>query len=168
MVTLMSAHRCHMKLKDWLEKWGLSSLKISAGFLEMEWEPKDPDRKAAWELYVELLTRVATQYLTPEDGDEQTALDSIHKLFELTRTTLKTHPGCGEFAKVAIPVLNQRIRPFTAKWHLASLKGAFKKEARCREFRSDLAKLQKELRRYTTLLADLAAVEDLIDLEIRP
>ena len=36
-----------MKLKDWLEKWGMTSLSIKAGFLEMEWEPKDPDRKAA-------------------------------------------------------------------------------------------------------------------------
>lgn len=38
-----------MKWSDWLERWGMSSLKINAGILEMEWEPKDPDRQAAWE-----------------------------------------------------------------------------------------------------------------------
>ncbi len=154
-----------MKLKDWLEKWGMTSLTIKAGFLDMEWQPKDPDRKAAWELYVELLTRVATQYLSPEDGEEKTALDSIHRLFDLTRDTLKEHSGCNEFAKVAIVVLNKRIRPFTAKWHRLSLVGAFKEDARCREFRSELAKLQRELRKYTAMLADMAAVEDLTDIE---
>ena len=49
-----------MKRRDFLEKWGLSSLKINLGFLETEFEPKDPDRAAAWELYVELLTRITT------------------------------------------------------------------------------------------------------------
>jgi hypothetical protein len=154
-----------MKFKDWLEKWGMTSLSIKAGFLEMEWQPKDPDRKAAWELYVELLTRVATQYLSPEDGDEKTALDSIYELFDLTRDTLKRHSGCDEFAKIAVVVLNQRIRPFTAKWHRLSIEGIFKKDTRRREFRSDLARLQRDLRRYTAMLADMAAVEDLTALE---
>lgn len=38
-----------MKWSDWLERWGMSSLKINAGIQEMEREPKDRDRKAAWE-----------------------------------------------------------------------------------------------------------------------
>ena len=66
-----------MKWKDWLAKWGMSSLKIRTGFLEMEWAPKDPDREAAWELYVELLTRITTQYLAPDHGDEKTALEAF-------------------------------------------------------------------------------------------
>ena len=49
-----------MKRRDFLEKWGLSSLKIKLGFLEGEFAPRDPDRAAAWELYIELLTRIAT------------------------------------------------------------------------------------------------------------
>ena len=51
-----------------LEKWDLTSLRIKAPFLEMEWEPKDEDKTAAWELYVELITRAATQHLDPESG----------------------------------------------------------------------------------------------------
>src|SRR6266478_5836599 len=121
-----------MKRRDFLEKWGLSSLKISLGFLEGEFAPRDPDRAAAWELYVELLTRVTTQYLAPEDGDEKTALDSAHAIFSQTREILKRQgSGCGEFAKLAIPVLNQIIRPFTAKWHRFSLAGAFADKAKC-------------------------------------
>jgi hypothetical protein len=47
-----------MKRRDFLEKWGLSSLKINLGFLEGQFAPQDPGRAAAWEPYVELLTRI--------------------------------------------------------------------------------------------------------------
>ena len=156
-----------MKRRDFLEKWGLSSLKINLGFLEGDFAPRDPDRAAAWELYIELLTRVTTQYLPPDDGDEKTALDSVYAIFKETREILRRHgSGCGEFAKLAIPVLNQIVRPFTAKWHSLSLAGAFKDAARCREFRNELATLQPRLQSYTKALADMAGVEDLTALEI--
>jgi hypothetical protein len=155
-----------MKRRDFLEKWGLSSLKIKLPFLEGEFTPRDPDRAAAWELYVELLTRVATQHLAPEDGDEEATLESVHAIFPLTRDILRGQgSGSGEFAKLAIPVLNQIIRPFTAKWHRRSLTGAFKDPERCREFRAELAALQPTLRGYTRALADMAQVEDLTTLE---
>jgi hypothetical protein len=154
-----------MKRRDFLEKWGLSSLKIKLGFLEGEFRPQDPDRAAAWDLYVELLTRITTQYLPPEDGDEEAALQSVFVIFPLTREILRRHgSGAGEFAN-AIPVLNQIIRPFTAKWHRRSLAGAFKNSERCREFRDELASLQPRLRDYTRALADMAQVEDLTTLE---
>ncbi len=155
-----------VKRRDFLEKWGLSSLKINVGFLESEFAPNDPDREAAWELYVELLTRVATQHLSPDDGDEKAALDSIYSIFPLTREILRRRgSGCGEFAKLAIPVLNQIIRPFTVKWHRRSIAGGFKEEACCKQFRHDLAALQKQLRAYTHALAAVANVEDLTELE---
>ena len=50
-----------MKLKEWLDSWSMTSLKIKAHFLEMEWKPQDVDKDAAWELYIELLTRITTQ-----------------------------------------------------------------------------------------------------------
>jgi hypothetical protein len=149
-----------------LQRWGLAGLKLNVGFMEAEFQPQDPDRAGAWELYVELLTRVTTQYLSPDHGDEQTALESVHSLFPLTREILKRHgSGAGEFAKLAIPVLNQVVRPFTAKWHRLSLAGAFKDQARCAEFRAELLELQKVLRNYTRALADLADAEDLTTLE---
>jgi hypothetical protein len=155
-----------MKRRDFLDKWGLSSLKIKLGFLEGEFNPRDPDRAAAWELYVELLTRITTQYLPPEDGDEEAALQSVFVIFPLTREILRKHgSGAGEFAKLAIPVLNQIIRPFTAKWHRRLLAGAFKNSELCREFRDELAALQPRLRDYTRALSDMAQVEDLTTLE---
>ena len=48
-----------MRWQEWLEKWSMTSLKIKAPFLEAEWLPKDEDKDAAWELYIELLTRIA-------------------------------------------------------------------------------------------------------------
>ena len=51
-------------------------MKVNAGFLEAEFSVKDGDRQAAWKLYVELLTRITTQALPRDSGDEEAALDS--------------------------------------------------------------------------------------------
>jgi hypothetical protein len=155
-----------VKRRDWLANWGLSNLKIKAGFLEADFAPADSDREAGWELYVELLTRVTTQALPTDHGDEKAALDSVYAIFPLTRQILRQHrSGRGEFAKLAIPVLNQIIRPFTAKWHRLSLSGAFTNEQKCKEFRGDLATLQPKLLAFSKALADMADVEDLTSLE---
>ncbi|MCI0734349.1 MAG: hypothetical protein L0Y38_11085 [Methylococcaceae bacterium] len=150
-----------MKWRDWLANWGMSSLRISTPFLDMEFKPRDEDRKAAWELYIELLTRVATQPLAQEHGDEKTALDSIHALFPTSRETIKKYgPRSREFTKIAIVVLNQVVRPFTAKWHRLSLQGAFNEPIRRTEFRQELAGLQETLLRYTQMLGNMAGVEE--------
>ena len=151
---------------EWLEKWKMTYLKINLKFLEMDWEPSDPDRAAAWDLYVELLTRITTQPLPAEYGDESTALESIHSLFPLTRETLRRHGrGCKEFSKIAIVILNQIVRPFTARWHKDSLAGAFDDAAQRETFRDELAQLQGQLRVYSGMLAEMAGVEDLTELE---
>jgi hypothetical protein len=155
-----------MKWQKWLEKWDMTSLKISVGFLDMEWSPKNEDKAAAWELYVELLTRITTQPIDIAHGDEKTALDSVYSLFPITREVLKNNTrNCIEFSKIAIVVLNQVIRPFTAKWHRLSLQGAFNDADKCKEFRAELADLQIILGRYTKMLANMADVEDLTGLE---
>jgi hypothetical protein len=155
-----------MKRADFLKKWGLSSLKLNFGFVEGDFTPSDPDKAAAWELYVELLTRITTQALPEEHGDEKTALNSVFAIFGLTREILRKHgPGSNEFAKLAIPVLNQIIRPFTAKWHKLTLEGAFDDPKQRQTFRLELSPLQAQLRHYTQALADMAGVEDLTSLE---
>ncbi len=42
-----------MRLEDLLDKWGLTSLRLETPFLEADWAPQDPDREAAWDLYVD-------------------------------------------------------------------------------------------------------------------
>jgi hypothetical protein len=155
-----------MKWKKWLENWGMTSLKIKTPFLDMDFAPQEADKNAAWDLYVELLTRITTQPLPKEHGDEQTALNSVFALFSLTRDVLKKHGrDAEEFAKIAIVVLNQVIRPFTAKWHKESIEGAFENADKCNEFRDELTKLQRLLTLYTRMLSDMAGVEDLTKLE---
>lgn len=155
-----------MKWRKWLENWDMTSLKIKAPFLEMEWNPSEPDKAAAWDLYIELLTRIATQALGENDGDEKTALDSIYSLFPTTRLIIKQNGrGCIEFTKLAVVVLNQRIRPFTARWHKVSIEQGFNDQAIRKQFRAELQELQKVLRIYTAMLADMAGVEDLTNLE---
>ena len=70
-----------------------------------------------------------------------------------------------QFTRIAIIVLNQIVRPFTAKWHRLSLEQAFDDEAKCEAFRIELVKLQNDLLNYTKMLADMADVEDLTELE---
>lgn len=155
-----------MKLSKFLKKWNMASLKFTPPFLKMEWVPNAADKNAAWALYIELLTRITTQSLPAEHGDEKTALDSVYSLFAITRAVIKDQgPGCINFTKIAIVVLNQVIRPFTAKWHRKYLESAFEQESERAVFREELASLQVELRKYSRMLADIAEVEDLTDLE---
>jgi hypothetical protein len=154
-----------MKLRKWFENWDLTKLKIKAGVLEAEWEPQEKDREAAWELYVELLTRAATQPLEASAGDEKVVLVSIHSLFGITRDILRSKGrDCIEFTKIAVIVLNQLVRPFTSKWHRLSNEGAFADREKCELFRKELAVLQKDLRIYSHLLSAIAQVEDLTEL----
>lgn len=153
------------KLGEYLRRWGLTSIKLNVGFAETEFSLDDNDRSAAWDLYVELLTRIATQPLPDEVGDEEAALNSIHRLFELTREILHEKGRKAKtFTKISIIVLNQIVRPFTAKWHRLKVSGAFADPEQCKNFRNELRDLQKQLIQYAKMLADLAGVEDLTEM----
>ena len=130
-----------------------------------EWDPNESDQNAAWEMYVEMATRITTQRLPLEHGDEKTALDSVYLLFPTTRDILiKYGRNCKIFPILAIKILNQVVRPFTAKWHRRSLEGDFEQEITCLMFRSELESLQEVLREYMQVLAKMAGVEDFADL----
>lgn len=152
----------NMTLKEWINKWDFKSLKICTVFLDAELVFNAADEKAAWEMYVELLTRIATQPLEDNTGNEQAALESIYSLFSITRGILKDNGrSCIQFTKIAIIVLNQVIRPFTTKWHILSMQNAFDSPVQCQAFRSELKDLQNELQKYTSMLSGIAQVEDL-------
>lgn len=152
----------NMTFKDLFRRWGLNSIKLNAGFAEIEFGATEDDQTAAWDMYVELITRITIQPLDDADGDEETALDSVYQLFPITREILKSKGRNAEnFSKIAIIVLNQIIRPFTAKWHNKKLNGAFLNKNECVLFRMELKQLQEELICYSKLLAEVANVEDL-------
>ena len=125
----------------------------------------DRNKDAAWAMYVQMLTRITTQPLPDEDGDEQTALESVFSLFATTRDILTEYGReAPEFAKLAVVILNQKIRPFTAKWHKKSIAQAFEDPVACAEFRTELKELQIILQGYMQALAALAGVEDFTDI----
>ena len=155
-----------MRLKELFEKFGFVGLKVKTPILELDWRPTDPDKNAAWDLYVELLTRTATQKTNDNHGTELSALESIYEIFPLTRSTLKTYGRMAEnFTKIAVIILNQVIRPFTSKWHRLSKMGTFKNQTKCKLFRRELSHLQDKLKSYAKLLSELAEVEDMTELE---
>lgn len=155
-----------MNWKTLLTNFQLEKISLNASVLQAEFEFKTSDQDAAWELYVEMLTRIVTQPLPADVGDDKTALDSVYSLFATTREILRRRGrGTIEFSKIAIPVLNQVVRPFTAKWHRESLAGAFDDPEKQAQFRKELAILQSDLRNYNRMLAEIARVEDLTDLE---
>lgn len=155
------------KLGDLYRRFRLEKVKLGPRWASAEISFDAPaDKDAAWDLYVEMLTRIVTQSLPSDAGDEKTALDSVYSLFPITREILHQRGrNAIQFSKVAIPVLNQIVRPFTAKWHKESLSGAFLDPRKRQEFRKELAVLQEDLRNYNRMLADIAGVEDLTSLE---
>ena len=155
-----------MNLKALFQKYDLDTVKINLKIAEAEIRLNTADKDAAWELYIEMLTRIVTQALPSEAGDEKTALDSVYSLFPTTREILRLHGRKTiHFSKVAIPVLNQIVRPFTAKWHKESLSDSFDNAGKREKFREELTTLQDKLRNYNRMLAEIAGVEDLTDLE---
>lgn len=93
-----------------------------------EWEPNDVERAAAWEIYVELITRISTVPLAPGEGLLREALASLYSVFDTTRQVLRTYgPDVAEpkpfgqynLAFLAVTILNAGVRPLLARWHPA-------------------------------------------------
>ena len=80
------------------------------------------ERIAAWKLYVELYTRIATQDLKENEGFVREAMSSLHDVFKISRDILKeAGPGVAQGREslgfYAMAILNMELRPFLAKWH---------------------------------------------------
>ncbi len=76
-----------------------------------------PSAIPSHELYVELATRITTQRLHYRSGDEETAAKSLHSLFPTTRNLMAKHADATDFHAVALVLLNDILRPYTARWH---------------------------------------------------
>ncbi|MEU9253879.1 hypothetical protein AB0D66_18735 [Streptomyces sp. NPDC048270] len=90
------------------------------------WEPVDSEREAAWELYVELATRISVVELGEDEGLLREALSSLYTVFGTTREILRRYgpavaprvaPGHVTFGVLAVNVLNLSIRPLLSRWH---------------------------------------------------
>ncbi|MCJ8279333.1 MAG: hypothetical protein MJK14_05190 [Rivularia sp. ALOHA_DT_140] len=143
-----------------------------------EWEPDDTEKRAAWSLFVELVTRITIQPLESktDQGLLREALKSLHSLFGTTREILKqAGPDIGASHKsvggIAITVLNKGLRPFLVKWHplLQSWEAQrplnvspFEHEQNWQyeeQLRSELETLRHNLEEYAIALAVITGVD---------
>ncbi len=146
------------------------SVNLPFGIGGVKIDVTDAEARAAWALYVEFSTRVATQELAPGAGSAREALSSLYALFGATRDVLRTagpDVAKGPFAlgPLAIRVLNEGLRPFMARWHSAlreyeagqadkSEQGWPARDA----FDADLATMRRSLDEYVVSLAVIAGV----------
>ncbi|HYW27173.1 MAG TPA: helix-turn-helix transcriptional regulator [Terriglobales bacterium] len=141
--------------------------------------PVDTDQQAAaWEIYVELVTRIAVVELGADQGVLREALGSLHSLFGIIRSILRRHGPAvaragaepSEVSVLAMAILNDVLRPLLADWHPRLLEH----ESRCpaglspteherawarnEEMREALAGTRVLLADFARMLADAAAV----------
>jgi hypothetical protein len=148
-----------------------------------KWVPDRAEVEAAWELYVELITRTSVVGLQPNQGLIREALTSLYSLFGTTRQILRSKgpvvatPKKGSdhsFGYLAVTILNFAARPFLDKWHpeLEHWEASKNAETSAREheenwsrnaeLRSELAQLNDLLRTYADLLAKVSGVPNLL------
>jgi hypothetical protein len=166
----------------------LKSIKVAlklpfVGELEGTWEPNDQERLAAWEMYVELVTRIATAELKEGEGLLREALSSLYSLFCETRVILRSYgPGIAQpkgeyalsFGYIAVAVLNLVLRPMLARWHPALQDHESRRDKavspleherrweREGELRSELGEVRLILTAYANLLAEAAGTPSLL------
>jgi hypothetical protein len=166
----------------------LESVKVNIklpciGTIEGTWKPNEDEKNAAWELYVELITRISVVELDSEEGLLREALSSLYSLFAITRNILKTYgtsvakPKGGSsisFGYLSIAILNTVLRPVLAKWHPLLLDHESRKQQNVstvahekewenyKELRQVLNTTRLILMQYANLLAQVADVPNLI------
>lgn len=152
------------------------SVSLPFGIGSAEWEADPTERRAAWSLYIELVTRIAVEPLQGDQGLLREALNSLHSLFGTTREILKAAgPDVGasraSVGGIAIAVLNRGLRPFLTQWHPrlqvwearrsaeVSPQEHEQRWAEAAQVRSELARLRQDLSEYASALAAIAGVE---------
>ncbi|WP_369367403.1 hypothetical protein AB5L52_32590 [Streptomyces sp. CG4] len=155
------------------------------GELSGTWEPADAERSAAWELYLELVTRVSVEELGRDEGFLREALSSLYTFFTTTREILRRYgpdvapplaPGHVSFGVLAVTVLNRVLRPLLGTWHPRLTAHESRRPEGTdpleweREWdhadalRAQIAAVRRSLTSLARTLQEVAGVSDLIDL----
>lgn len=161
-------------------------VKLNLHFIEISgnWKPNDAERRAAWELYVEIVTRTAAAPLDQRDGLLREALSSHYSIFHTTRDILRRYgpvvaehrpDGQYSFGFLAVALLNFGIRPLLNRWHPAledweATRPINRSRAEhermwtsASQLREDLADAGRLLLDYASTLAAACGVPDLSD-----
>lgn len=163
-----------------------TKFKVNLGFLSIEsnWEIDDIQKQAAWEMYVELTTRIATAKLQKSEGLLREALNSLHSIFHTTRVILKKHgpsvatpanPKDITFGHLAVGILNKILRPTLSKWHPILLEWEQQKPSTISttkheiqwefndELRDEINQVRLKLIEYANVLGEVSGVANLIE-----
>jgi hypothetical protein len=151
--------------------------------IEGTWQPDESEINAAWELYIELITRISVAELKPDEGLLREVLTSLYNLFGITRDILRKYgssvarpknDGYISFGYLAVAILNTVLRPVLAKWHPLLLDYEATKPNSISPFeheknwdknealRRELNRVRIILFQYADLLAEVADVPSLI------
>ena len=143
------------------------------------WEPDESEVSAAWELYVEMVTRTPLGGFSPQEGSVREALNSIYSLFDTTRGILRRYgpsvarPKSGQelsFGYFAVSMLNLVLRPFLTEWH-PRLRNWERNnpgleemgwQGRC-DFLEELYEVSRQLRQYASLFAEVAEIPEFME-----
>jgi hypothetical protein len=139
------------------------------------------ERRIAWELHVELATRIAVTPLTPGGGLLFEALASLAEMARRCREILRDHrPSAdrtsinNEVETVAHQVLVDVVDPFLNRWEPSLFawnatrpgdRGVFDHESRWEEaedLRADLGRIATVLRPLTDRFAEIAEASSLL------
>lgn len=154
-------------------KFQLREVKISFAGNEAVYVVNARYRQAAWQLFVETMTRIATQQIGPEQGRLREAMSSLYSLFQTTRDLLKemepTPTAEGNTVEMlALEMLNAHLRPFLSRWHpsLASFEKANPQKTDnewedSQSCRAELDTLRDSLQEYAKSFGQLAGVQQL-------
>jgi hypothetical protein len=169
-----------------IAKFSNTKVKVNLGFLSIEgnWEIDEIQRNAAWEMYVELSTRITTSELKENEGLLREALNSLYSLFATTRGILKKYgpiiatpgnPNDTTFGHLAVGILNKILRPTLAKWHPQLLDWEHQKPVGCSvteheanwklhsNLRTELNEVRLKLIEYANVLGVVSGVANLIE-----
>lgn len=154
------------------------------GSIKGTWRPDEDEQKAAWELYIELVSRISIEELKPGEGLMREALTSLYSLFSTTREILRKYDpsvarpkdgGNYSFGYMAIAMLNGVLRPVLSKWHpllqayedtRVNSMSPVEHEAQWQhieELRQTLNIMRGELIEYANLFADVAEVPSFLE-----
>lgn len=151
------------------------SVNLPFGIGGAEWESDPTERRAAWSLYIELVTRIAVHPLQADQGLLRESLNSLYSLFATTRQILKEGgPSVGasknSVGGIAIAVLNNGLRPFLSRWHpmleeweLQRPDGVSRQQHEKQwsmepQLRAELENLRLALEQYSKALAEIVGV----------
>lgn len=168
---------------------GLKSVEVSLnvpllGGIKGTWVPTRVERFAAWELYVELITRISIAELKSGSGILREAMNSLYSLFDATREILREYgPAVAKprrkskysFGELSVIILNYVLRPLLSKWHplLRDYESRKDEDVSVKEhedgweFNSELRRELNETRRilisYSNHLAKVAKIKPLYE-----